>query len=101
MRIAIMGSGGVGAYVGARLAATGQDVTFVARGAHLRAILEHGLRIRSARGDVTVRPAQATGDPGNVGPVDLVIFTVKLYDTEVAAAAVGPLLGPQTGVVTF
>jgi 2-dehydropantoate 2-reductase len=101
LRIAIMGSGGVGAYVGGRLAAAGQDVTFVARGAHLRAMLEHGLRIRSARGDVIVRPAQATGDPGSVGPVDLVIFTVKLYDTEVAAAAIGPLLGPQTGVVTF
>jgi 2-dehydropantoate 2-reductase len=101
LRIAIMGSGGVGAYVGGRLAASGQDVTFVARGAHLRAISQHGLKILSARGDITVRPAQATDDPASVGPVDLVIFTVKLYDTESAAAAIGPLLGPQTGVVTF
>jgi 2-dehydropantoate 2-reductase len=101
LRIAIMGSGGVGAYVGGRLAAAGQDVTFIARGAHLRAISEHGLRIRSARGDVTIRPAQATDDPASIGPVDLVIFAVKLYDTEVAAAAIEQLLGPRTGVVTF
>ncbi|MGH6896130.1 MAG: 2-dehydropantoate 2-reductase [Geminicoccaceae bacterium] len=101
MRIAIMGSGGVGGYLGGRLAAAGQDVTFIARGAHLQAIVEHGLRIKSARGDVTVRPAQATDDPGSLGPVDLVIFAVKLYDTEAAAQATGPLVAPPTGVVTF
>jgi 2-dehydropantoate 2-reductase len=101
LRIAIMGSGGVGAYVGGRLAAAGHDVTFIARGAHLRAIRENGLVVRSARGDVIVRPAQATADPAGVGPVDLVIFAVKLYDTEPAAAAIRPLLEPHTGVVTF
>jgi len=101
LRIAIMGSGGVGAYVGGRLAAAGQDVTFIARGAHLRAIREKGLRITSALGDVALRPAQATDEPAAVGPVDLVIFAVKLYDTEAAAAAIGVLLGPHTGAVTF
>jgi len=101
MRIAIMGSGGVGGYLGGRLAASGQDVTFIARGAHLDAIRERGLRIESALGEVTVRPAQASSDPATVGPVDLVIFAVKLYDTEAAAEACRPLVGPATGVVTF
>jgi 2-dehydropantoate 2-reductase len=101
MRIAIMGSGGVGGYLGGRLAASGQDVTFIARGAHLDAIREHGLRIESALGDVRVQPAKASDDPASVGPVDLVIFAVKLYDTEAAAAACRPLVGPATGVVTF
>jgi 2-dehydropantoate 2-reductase len=101
MRIAIMGSGGVGGYLGGRLAASGQDVTFIARGAHLEAIRERGLRIESALGDARVQPAQASDDPSSVGPVDLVIFAVKLYDTEAAAAATRPLVGPTTGVVTF
>ena len=101
MRIAIMGSGGVGGYLGCRLAAAGADVTFIARGAHLAAIRETGLRITSALGDVTLRPAQASNDPAAVGPVDLVIFAVKLYDTEAAATATTPLVGPHTGVVTF
>jgi 2-dehydropantoate 2-reductase len=101
MRIAIMGSGGVGGYVGGRLAASGQDTTFIARGAHLAALRSQGLRIESARGEVTVRPAQATDDPATIGPVDLVIFAVKLYDTEQAAAATRPLIGPATGVVTL
>jgi 2-dehydropantoate 2-reductase len=101
LRIAIMGSGGVGGYIGARLAAAGQDATFIARGAHLAAIREHGLALRSALGDVLIRPAQASDDPAAIGPLDLVIFAVKLYDTEAAAAALEPLLGPGTGVVTL
>jgi 2-dehydropantoate 2-reductase len=101
MRIAVMGSGGVGGYVGGRLAAAGQDVTFVARGAHLAAIRERGLALRSALGDALIRPAQASDDPAAIGPVDVVIFAVKLYDTEAAAAATAPLVGPGTGVVTF
>jgi 2-dehydropantoate 2-reductase len=101
MRIAVMGSGGVGGYVGGRLAAAGRDVTFVARGAHLAAIREHGLALRSSLGDVLVRPAQASDDPAAIGPVDLVIFAVKLYDTEAAAEAIRPLIGPATGVVTL
>jgi 2-dehydropantoate 2-reductase len=96
-----MGSGGVGGYLGGRLAAGGQDVTFVARGAHLAAIREHGLALRSALGDALIRPAQASDDPATIGPVDLVIFAVKLYDTETAAVATRPLIGPRTGVVTF
>jgi 2-dehydropantoate 2-reductase len=101
LRIAIMGSGGVGGYLGARLAAAGEDVTFIARGAHLAAIRADGLRLESARGDVSLRPTRASDDPATVGPVDLVLFAVKLYDTEAAAAAIRPLLGPHTGVATF
>jgi 2-dehydropantoate 2-reductase len=101
MKLAVMGSGGVGGYLGGRLAAAGQDVTFVARGAHLAAIRAHGLALRSALGDVLIRPAQAADDPGAIGPVDLVIFAVKLYDTEAAVAATRPLVGPATGVVTM
>ena len=101
MRIAVMGSGGVGGYLGGRLAASGQDVTFIARGAHLAAIRAHGLRIESGLGDANVQPAQASDDPASIGPVDLVIFAVKLYDTEAAAVATRSLIGPTTGVVTF
>ncbi len=101
MRIAIMGSGGVGGYLGGRLAASGQDVTFIARGAHLEAIRAAGLRIESALGDARVQPAPASGEPASVGPVDLVIFAVKLYDTEAAAEACRPLVAEGTGVVTF
>lgn len=101
MRIAIMGPGGVGGYLGARLAASGEDVAFIARGAHLAAMREHGLRVESPLGDAVVDPVAATDDPASVGPVDLVLFAVKLYDTEDAAEACRPLLGPKTGVVTF
>lgn len=101
MRIAIMGSGGVGGYVGARLAAAGQDVVFIARGAHLEAIRGRGLRVTSALGDAAIRPAEASDDPAAVGPVDWVLFAVKLYDTEAAALATRPLIGPGTGVVSF
>lgn len=96
-----MGSGGVGGYLGARLAAAGEHVTFIARGAHLAAMRVDGLRLESARGDVSLRSTRANDDPAAIGPVDLVIFAVKLYDTEAAAAAIRPLLGPHTGVVTF
>ncbi len=101
MRIAIMGAGGVGGYVGARLAESGREVTFIARGAHLRAMQERGLRLESPLGDATIRPVRASDDPGTVGPVDLVLLAVKLYDVQPAAEACRPLLGPETGVVTF
>jgi 2-dehydropantoate 2-reductase len=101
MRIAIMGSGGVGGYFGGRLAAAGQDVAFIARGEHLAALRQRGLAIHSALGDATVFPVRASADPAAIAPVDLVFFTVKLYDTEAAAEAVRPLIGPDTGVVTF
>ncbi len=99
-----MGSGGIGGYFGARLARAGEAVAFVARGEHLRAIQAGGLAVRSIGGDVTVR-APATDDPGQVpaliGPVDLVLFCVKSYDTEAAAEALRPLLGPDTAVLTL
>ncbi|MDH3233117.1 MAG: 2-dehydropantoate 2-reductase [Alphaproteobacteria bacterium] len=106
MKIAVMGTGGVGGYFGARLAAAGSDVSFVARGAHLKAIQESGLRIASANGNVTIEPANATGDPATIGPVDIVLFATKLWDVETSGAACKPLLkadGPTgpTGVVTF
>jgi len=101
MRIAVIGAGGVGGYFGARLADSGVDVAFVARGAHLAAMRAGGLRIESPRGNLQLRPVTATAAPAEIGPVDVVFFTVKLYDTETAAAMLPPLLGPQTVVVTF
>ncbi len=101
MRIAIMGSGGVGGYFGARLAQGGADVTFIARGAHLAAMRESGLRVESPLGDMHIAQPQVTDDPGTVGPVDLVLFSVKLWDTESAARSIGPLVGPGTGVISF
>jgi len=101
VRIAIMGSGGVGAYVGGRLRASGEDVTFIARGAHLEAMRRDGLRIESPQHPVHVDRVVATDDPSTVGPVDLVVFTVKLWDTETAAAQLSPLIGPQTRVLTL
>ena len=80
MKFAILGSGAVGGYYGAKLARAGHDVTFIARGAHLAAMRERGLEIRSpVLGDFTVR-ARAEEDPGRVGPVDVVIVAVKAYD---------------------
>lgn len=101
MRIAIVGSGGVGGYFGGRLAAAGAEVTFVARGEHLQALQRSGLRIESPNGDLHLPTVRATGDPSAIGPVDLVLFTVKLYDTESALAHVAPLLGPNTLIATF
>jgi 2-dehydropantoate 2-reductase len=96
MRIAILGSGGVGGYYGALLARAGQDVTFIARGKHLQAIRERGLRIESHHGDFEIRPAQATDDPARVGVVDLALFTVKSYDLRVMAERARALFGPHT-----
>jgi 2-dehydropantoate 2-reductase len=101
MRIAIVGSGGVGGYFGGRLAATGTDVTFLARGAHLEAMRTHGLRIDSPKGNVHLANVKAESDPAAVGPVDVVFFAVKLYDTESALSLLPPLVGPGTVVVGF
>jgi 2-dehydropantoate 2-reductase len=101
MRIAVMAAGAVGGYFGARLAAGGHDVTFIARGAHLAAIREHGLKIESVLGDLHLHKAQATSDPASVGAVDIVLFAVKLWDTETAAEATRPLVGPATRVITL
>ncbi len=99
MRIAIFGTGGVGGYFGARLAQAGQDVVFIARGAHLRAIQTSGLRVESIKGDFVVSPAQASDDSGQVGPVDAVIVGVKAWQIPDAAQAMRPLIGEQTIVV--
>jgi 2-dehydropantoate 2-reductase len=101
MRIAIVGSGGVGGYFGGRLAASGVDVTFISRGSHLAAMRAHGLRIESSGGNIHVPRVSATDDPSTVGPVDVVFFTVKLYDTERALEALPPLIGPETIVIPF
>jgi 2-dehydropantoate 2-reductase len=101
MRIAIMGSGGVGAYVGGRLAAAGEDVSFVARGAHLAALRVDGLRIESPADALHLPRVAATDDPAEIGPVDLIVFAVKLGDTEDAARALAPMIGPGTRVLTL
>jgi 2-dehydropantoate 2-reductase len=101
MRIAIMGSGGVGAYVGARLQAAGEDVAFIARGAHLQALRSEGLRIEAPQHALHLPQVVATDNPAEIGPVDLVVFAVKLWDTDSAAQAIAPLVGPQTRVLTL
>jgi len=101
MKIAIFGSGGVGGYFGGKLAAAGEDVTFLARGAHLAAMQSEGLHITSPNGDVHLSKVQATDRPQAVGPVDVVLFTVKLYDVESSAATLAPMIGPDTVVITL
>ena len=101
MKIAIFGSGGVGGYFGGKLAAAGEDVTFLARGAHLLAMQQHGLHITSPLGDVHLPKVQATDRPQAIGPVDVVLFTVKLYDVDASAATLAPLIGPDTVVITL
>lgn len=95
-----MGSGGVGGFYGARLARAGEDVTFIARGAHLEAIRKNGLRVESAEfGDFTVAPAQATDDPSTLGVADMVLMATKAYDLDAAAEAMRPLVGADTIVL--
>jgi 2-dehydropantoate 2-reductase len=101
MRIAMMGSGGIGGYLGARLAQAGEDVTFIARGSHLAAMQKQGLCMESPLGEIKLPHVSATDTPSEVGFVDVVIFAVKLYDSESAAAAIIPLVGPNTRVVTL
>lgn len=101
MRIAVMGAGGVGGYFGARLAEGGHDVGFIARGRHLEALRAEGLRVQSPKGDVYLPEVVATDDPSELDPVDLVLFGVKLWDTEASAMLVKPLLADRTAVVSF
>lgn len=101
MRIAIMAAGAVGGYFGARLADAGHDVVFIARGKHLDAIRRNGLKIESALGDLHLKNAKVTDDPASVGPVDIVMFAVKLWDTESAGEQTKPLVGPDTLVITL
>lgn len=96
-----MGTGGVGGYFGARLAQGGADVTFVARGAHLAAIRAHGLIVESTQQPIHLQNVKVTDDPATIGPVDLVMFGVKLWDTEAAARALAPVMGPQTALISF
>jgi len=99
MRIAVMGIGGVGCYFGGQLVRAGEDVTFIARGAHLDALRTQGLTVQSrVTGDFT-RAVSATDDPATIGPVDLVLFSVKAYDLDAAAFRLPPLIGPRTVVL--
>jgi 2-dehydropantoate 2-reductase len=99
MRIAVVGAGGVGGGFGAALARAGADVVFIARGAHLAAMKKKGLRVEGGRGETHLVPARATDDPKTVGPVDLVLFCVKLWDVESAGEQIRPLVGPDTGII--
>jgi 2-dehydropantoate 2-reductase len=99
LRIAVFGSGGVGGYFGGRLAEAGEDVHFIARGEHLAAIRERGLRVSSVDGDFQVRPARVTDDPSALGPVDVVLLGVKAWQVPRAAEAMRPLFGERTFVV--
>ena len=101
MRIAAMAAGAVGAYFGGRLAAAGHDVAFIARRAHLDALRKDGLKIQSVHGDLHLPKVNATPDPKEVGPVDVVLFAVKLWDTEIAAELAKPMVGPNTRVITL
>ena len=98
----MMGSGGVGGFFGARLAKAGEEVAFVARGAHLDAIRNNGILIENEpQGDLRVDRVRASVDPGELGPADLVILSVKLWDTEQAARAIQPIVGPDTAVLSL
>lgn len=99
MRIAIFGAGGIGGYLGGRLSQAGEDVVLIARGEHLRAIREHGLRVDSIKGDFVAAPALATDNPTEAGPVDVVILGVKAWQVVDAAKAMRPMIGPETFVV--
>jgi 2-dehydropantoate 2-reductase len=99
MRIAIFGSGGIGAYFGGRLAQAGEEVTFIARGAHLQAMLQNGLRVDSIKGDFHLQPVRATDDPHQVGAVDMILVCVKAWQVPEAAQAMLPMLGEETGAV--
>lgn len=101
MKIAVIGAGGLGGYFGARLASTGHEVTFVARGDHLNAMRTGGLRVESAKGDLHLKSVHATDDISGIGPVDIVMVAVKLWDTESVAVQLKGLIGPETAVVSF
>jgi 2-dehydropantoate 2-reductase len=101
LRIAVMGAGGIGGYFGARLVKGGADVTFIARGAHLAAMRQTGLTIESAHEPIRIPSVKATDAPATIGPVDLVMFGVKLWDTQAAARSLLPVMGPQTALISF
>jgi 2-dehydropantoate 2-reductase len=100
VKIAIMGSGGIGGYYGARLQQGGADVTFIARGDHLKAMQQNGLALEGDRA-IHLPKVKATDDPATIGKVDMVIFSVKLRDTEAAGKLILPLMGPETGIISL
>lgn len=99
MKISVFGVGGVGGYFGGRLAEAGNDVTFIARGEHLKAIENNGLRVKSVNGDFVISPARATNNPEDVGHVDLVLVAVKAWQVSDAACAIKPMVGEHTTVL--
>ncbi|MDE0458682.1 MAG: 2-dehydropantoate 2-reductase [Chromatiales bacterium] len=101
LRIAIYGAGGLGGFYGARLACAGNDVAFIARGAHLAAMRERGLHVSSPLGDMHLPEPVATDNPADIGPVDLVLVAVKTWQIPEAGAAMGPLIGERTLVLPF
>jgi 2-dehydropantoate 2-reductase len=100
MRIAVMGAGAVGAYFGAKLSASGHNVAFLARGAHLDALRHEGLRVDSPGSNLCIQNALFTNDPGEVAAVDLILFCVKSYDTEAAVGSLGPMMGSATTILS-
>jgi 2-dehydropantoate 2-reductase len=96
MRIAVFGTGGIGGYFGGRLAQAGEDVVFIARGKHLQAMRENGLRVDSIKGDFVIKPVQATDDPKQVGIVDVILVGVKAWQVPEAAQGMRPMVGPHT-----
>ncbi len=101
MRIGVMAAGAVGGYFGGRLAAAGHDVVLFARGANLAALRKDGLAIKSVKGDLHLPKVNATDDPKSVAPVDIVLFAVKLWDTEKAGELIRPIVGADTRVITL
>jgi 2-dehydropantoate 2-reductase len=101
MKIAVIGAGGVGGYFGGRLALSGQDVRFLARGAHLSAMRERGLRIESPVGDALLEQPRASNDPGSVAGAELVLVTTKLWDLASTGRQIAPFIGPETVIVPF
>ena len=101
MRIAVMGAGAVGAYFGAKLSASGHNVAFLARGTHLDALRREGLRVDSPAGNLRIQNALFTNDPGEIAAVDLILFCVKSYDTDVAVGALAPMIGNATTILSL
>jgi len=101
MRIAIIGAGGVGGYFGAKLQQAGADVHFVARGAHLAALRSNGLKVESPLGDIHHPRVNATDNPADIGTADIIWLSVKLWDMEGAIRSMHPLIGPETGIISF
>jgi 2-dehydropantoate 2-reductase len=101
MRAVVVGAGGTGGYFGGLLARAGHDVTFIARGAHLDALRTRGLTVESRLAGTFTLPVRATDDPGELGPVDLILFCVKTYDTDAAAESIRPLIGPETMLLSL